>query len=57
MANITYNITLFNDLVGAAAVQITLQKRDEILNCKMDAGSNFVTFLKRTKGWFDEKFF
>jgi hypothetical protein len=56
MASIAYNISSFNDLVGAAALEITLQKRDEIIDSEIDAGSDFVNFLENTKGWFDNKF-
>jgi hypothetical protein len=55
MANIAHNISAFNDLVGAASMEITLQKRQEILSVKEDTESGFVKFLKKTKGWVDEK--
>ncbi len=55
MANIAHNVSAFNDLVGAASMEITLQKRQEILTVKEETESEFVKFLKKTKGWVDEK--
>jgi hypothetical protein len=55
MANITHNISAFNDLVGAASMEITLQKRQEIFSVKEETESGFVKILKKTKGWVDEK--
>ncbi len=54
MANIAHNISAFNDLVGAASMEITLQKRQEILSVKEDTESSFVMLLKKTKGWVDQ---
>ena len=55
MANIAHNVSAFNDLVGAASMEITLQKREEILSLKEETVLGFVKFLKKTKGWVDEK--
>ena len=55
MANIAHNVSAFNDLVGSASIDITLHKRQEILSVKQETESGFVKFLKKTKGWVDEK--
>ena len=55
MANIAHNTSAFNDLVGAASMEITLQKRQEILSLKEDTESSFVMLLKKTKGWVDQQ--
>jgi hypothetical protein len=55
MANIANNKSTFNDLVGSASMEITLQKRQEILSVKKETEASFVKFLTKTKGWVDQK--
>ncbi len=46
MENITHNISAFNNLVGDASMEITLQKRQEILSVKEETVSDIEHFLK-----------
>jgi hypothetical protein len=46
MANITHNISAFNDIIGAISMDITLKKQQEILSVKEETVSDIEHFLK-----------
>ncbi len=50
MEKFAQNIVTFEDIIGAVALQITLQKLEEIINFnEVTSDSNFMKFLKNTK--------